>query len=419
MEKVSELTPKFMPSGRIRTAEKIDYRDVIEKASRSMIRFKKPERLIRMIVRIIAEQVKVSHTGVLLYKKDKDSYVLIDSKGEEGKRIPVGYIRIPSHSPLIGLFSEKKTYLLDERGTLTYQNLERALKNPVLLEKVKGLGERIDKLKAEMDILRANICIPAYFKKKLLGILIMGKKSSGGNFGNEEIGFFSTLANDVAMAITNAQLIDDLQAKVKEVAHLYEKEHRLFIHTSIALAAAIDARDQYTHGHTERVTQHSLMIAEELADAPEVLVYKNFKETLHIAALLHDVGKIGIPDNILNKKRRLTKQEFNKVKMHPEIGATILKPIRELGDIIEIVRSHQERYDGSGYPNGLKGDRIPFIARIIAVADAFDAITTDRPYRRKRNVEEAIKEIAKNSGTQFDPVVVNAFFKAYRQGKIY
>ena len=420
MGKVSKTRPHFLPSGRLKkTAEKLDYRDVIEKASRSMIRFKKPEHLIRMIVRIIAEQVGVSHTGVLLHKKQKDSYVLIDSKGEEGRKIPIGYIRIPANNALINIFSEKKTPLLDERGVLTYATLPALLKNQALLNKEITLKHKITKIKEEMDLLGADICIPAFFKKRLLGILILGNKLDHTKFDNEEIGFFATLANDVAMAITNAQLIEDLQEKVKEVALLYEREHRLFIHTSIALAAAIDARDPYTHGHTERVTYYSLMIADEMGNTPEIQSYKNFRETLHIGALLHDIGKIGIPDNILNKKRQLNPKEYNKVKDHPQIGATILQPIKELKEIIDIVKTHQERYDGKGYPDGLKGDQIPFTARNVSVADAFDAITTNRPYRKKKNLTEAVKDIEKHSGTQFDPLVVTAFLKAYRKGKIF
>ncbi|MBD3296177.1 MAG: HD domain-containing protein, partial [Candidatus Omnitrophica bacterium] len=228
----------------------------------------------------------------------------------------------------------------------------------------------------------------------------------------------TTLANDVAMALANAELIQDLQDKIYEVHKLYEREHSMFIHTSISLAAAIDARDPYTHGHTERVTQYALSIAEELKDIPEAVIYKNFKETLHVSGLLHDVGKIGVPDSILNKQSKLTKEEYEKVKEHSVTGSAILYPIRELGDIAREVRGHHERFDGMGYPDGLKGEEIPFISRIIAVADTFDAITSDRPYRQKKMAEVAMQIIKDNSGTQFDPIVVSAFLLVYRKGKL-
>jgi len=410
--------PHFAPSGRLKAKQKIDYRLVIENASRSMIRFKKPERLIKMIVRVITEQVGVDHAGVLLHNEANKSYVLIDSKGVVGKKIPVGYIRIPKDNPLVTSFTERKSLLLDERGVLTHDNLKAIIKDKDLLEKKTDLKDRINKIRKEMELISASVCIPAYFKRKLLGILVLGPKLSHRRFDRDEIGFFVTLANDAAMAITNAQLIENLQEKIKEVEHLYEKEHRLFIHTSIALAAAIDARDPYTAGHTERVTHYSLCIADELEGHKEIKNFTKFKEELHIAGLLHDIGKIGIRDNILNKKRDLTKKEKAIAMKHPEIGAAILRPIRELGDIIDGVKYHQEKYDGSGYPEGLKGDKIPFMARIISIADTFDAITTNRPYRKKKNIIEAIREIKKHSGTQFDPEITEAFLRAHKKGKL-
>ncbi|NQT07184.1 MAG: HD domain-containing protein [Candidatus Omnitrophica bacterium] len=410
--------PHFMPSGRLKSRKKIDYRQVIENASRSMIRFKKPERLIKMIVRVITEQVGVNHAGVLLYRDNKRSYVLIDSKGDIGHKIPIGYIRIPQVNPLVSIFSEKKSFLFDERGVLTADNLKIVLKDKELLKKHQELKEKINQIRKEMELLNANICIPAYFKRKLLGILILGPKTSGKKFDSEELGFFVTLANDAAMAITNAQLIENLQDKVKEVAMLYEREHRLFIHTSIALAAAIDARDPYTSGHTERVTHYSLCIADELNEKKEINNFEKFKEDLHIAALLHDIGKIGIRDNILNKRRLLTRSEQQIIMKHPAIGAAILQPIRELGDIIWAVKHHQEKHDGSGYPAGLKGDEIHLMARIISVADTFDAMTTDRPYRKKKKAIAAVKEIEKQAGKQFDPEIAEAFLRAYKKGVV-
>jgi len=397
---------------------RLNYQIFLEAASRTMIRFKKPEHLIKMIVRTIDEQLKVAHTAVLLYKEDKSSYILIDSKGEGGRKIPVGFIRLTSDNPLIDVFSEKHSYLVSETGILNYEDVVASLRNRDILERQPDLYDQLLAIKRQMDQIRASLCVPCYFKRELLGVLILGEKLSGEGFSREEMGFFVTLANDAAMAIANAQLIERLQQKVEEVNDLYLKEHSVFIHTAIALAAAIDARDPYTHGHTERVTTYCLSIAKELVGIPDAANYKNFLETLHIAALLHDVGKIGIPDHILNKNGRLTPEEYEEIKKHSAIGATILYPIKELGGVAKEVRAHQERYDGSGYPDGLKGGDIPLIARIIAVADAFDAITSNRPYRPRRDINEAIQEIKRNSGTQFDPIVVSAFLLAYEKGNI-
>lgn len=401
-----------------RQEPELDYQFFMENASRTMIRFKKPERLIRMIVKMVDEQVKVTHTAMLLFKESKSSFILIDSKGTEGVKIPVGFIRLTFENPLIRLFNERYNYKISDSGTVEYKELLDMIKKDENVKKDEELTELLELVIKQMELLKANICIPIYYKKDLIGVFVLGNKLSNVRFTRQEIGFFTTLANDVAMALSNAKLIQDLQDKIIEVHHLYEREHNLFINTAISLAAAIDARDPYTHGHTERVTQYALAIGEELKDIPDAKEYKNFSETLHIAALLHDVGKIGVPDSILNKNSQLTKEEYEKVKEHSITGAAILYPIRELGDIAREVRAHHERFDGNGYPDSTKGEDIPFIARIIAVADTFDAITSDRPYRQKKMAEVAVQIIKDNSGTQFDPIVVSAFLLAYRKGRI-
>jgi len=401
-----------------RQEPELDYQYILENASHTMIRFKKPERLIRMIVRIIDEQVKVTHTAMLLYDGSNKFFNIIDSKGEEGLKIPIGFLRITLDNPLVRMFKERHNYRLSENGVLEYKELLDIGQKNEDIKKDKDLVNLIELVVRQMELLKANVCIPIVYKKELMGIFVLGKKLSNIKFTRQEIGFFKTLANDVAMALSNAHLIQNLQEKVMEVHRLYEREHSLFVHTAISLAAAIDARDPYTHGHTERVTRYALAISEELEDLPEAEAYKNFKETLHIAALLHDVGKIGVTDSILNKKKQLTKKEYEKVKEHSITGAAILYPIRELGDIAKEVRAHHERFDGMGYPDGLKGEEIPFVARIIAVADTFDAITSDRPYRQKKMAEVAVQIIKDNSGTQFDPVITSAFLLTYRKGKL-
>jgi putative nucleotidyltransferase with HDIG domain len=398
--------------------QKQDYQAFLEAASRTMIRFKKPEHLIKMIVRTIDEQLKIMHTAVLLYKEDKKSYILIDSKGTTGLKIPVGFVRLSANNPLINIFSEKNSFFISETGILNYDDIICGLRNRNILELQPELYDNLLAVKKQMDLLKAVLCVPCYFKRELLGILVLGEKISGENFNREEMGFFVTLANDAAMALANAQLIENLQQKIEEIKEQAVREHRIFMHTAIALAAAIDARDPYTHGHTERVTNYCIAIAKELDGVPEMSNYKNFRETLQISALLHDVGKIGTPDYILSKNGRLTPEEFEEIKKHSIIGATILHPIKELSDVAREVRNHQECYDGSGYPDGLAGNDIPLIARIIAVADAFDAMTTTRPYRKKKSVNEALQELKAKSGTQFDPIIVSAFLLAYQKGNI-
>lgn len=179
-----------------------------------------------------------------------------------------------------------------------------------------------------------------------------------------------------------------------------------------SLAAAMDARDPYTHGHSNRVTQNTLAVAKRMGFHEKEL------QSLEIACYLHDIGKIGIPDQILKKPSALTEEEWEKVREHPRIGARILEPLGFDQIVIHSVLYHHERYDGRGYPEGLKGEEIPLAARILSVADAFDAMISDRPYRKAMPEEEALVILQENAGIQFDPEVVTRFLQAYHADEL-
>jgi len=185
----------------------------------------------------------------------------------------------------------------------------------------------------------------------------------------------------------------------------YSKLNLSYKSTILALSKAIDARDTYTAGHSERVTQISLKIGQAIGLSSEQL------NVLEIAALFHDVGKIGIPDQVLNKPGKLTDEEFNQIKEHSSIGVDILKSIEFLDDTLTIILHHHEKYDGSGYPSGISGEAIPLESRIICVADSYDAMTSDRPYRTGLPQSVAVDELIKFKGIQFDPIIVDAFLK--------
>jgi response regulator RpfG family c-di-GMP phosphodiesterase/signal transduction histidine kinase len=186
---------------------------------------------------------------------------------------------------------------------------------------------------------------------------------------------------------------------------LVEQQRSLFLSTVKSLASAIDAKDEYTRHHSTRVTEFTLKIAGRMAFSEKEL------GDLELAALLHDVGKIAVPESILNKPGRLTDEEFRLIKEHPVRGEAILSPVVELKEISRIVRAHHERYDGTGYPDRLKGQEIPLGARIMAIADTYDSITSERPYRKAASHRYAVKEIISCSGTQFDPEVVQNFLE--------
>jgi len=386
----------------------VNYKKELESAAKTMILVHEPSTLIRMIARMFVQKVKVKHAGILLHNKEKDTFVLTVSRGAAGLKIPAGFARMDSDNALIRLFLSRLDKEIFSEGAVVYETAQRLLAKGKLKSEA---AETVRRALYQMEIFEAQVCIPSYYRNDLLGVLLLGNKSNKKKFDRNELNFFVALAHDVAMAIRNAQLFKELELEL-------EKKNRLFIHTTIALAAAIDAKDHYTHGHTSRVTNLSLLIAKKLCQKNKGAFNDKFLETLHFASLLHDIGKIGISENILNKEGPLTEQERKRIQEHPVVGVTILQPIRELQESILGVKYHHEKYDGSGYPEGLKGDAIPLIASIIAVADSFDAMTTDRPYRRSFSKEEAIAEIKQCRGKQFDPLIADTFIELYKENKV-
>jgi HD-GYP domain-containing protein (c-di-GMP phosphodiesterase class II) len=402
----------------------IDYKKELEAAAKSMILVHEPDVLIKMIVRLMVQKVKVKHAGILLHEKDRDTYVLTVSRGPLGAKIPVGFARMDADNPLIRFFRERRDKLLGD-GAIVYELAKKILIQKNIPDDIKEL---LKETLYQMEMFEAVVCIPSYFRKDLLGVLLLGNKKNRKKFTHAELDFFIALASDVAMAIRNAQLFRELELEL-------DRKHRLFIHTTVALTAAIDAKDHYTHGHTGRVTTLSLEIARRLMQKKQKVFSaedgslpvrqagasggeEKFLEDLHIAALLHDIGKIGVPESILNKEGPLTDEERKKIKEHTLVGITILQPISELEAAISGVKYHHEKYDGSGYPEGLKGEQIPLIASIISVADAFDAMITDRPYRHALSKEKAAEEIKHLGGKQFDPQIADCLFELYQEGKI-
>jgi len=177
------------------------------------------------------------------------------------------------------------------------------------------------------------------------------------------------------------------------------------------LSSTIEAKDAYTHGHTERVTNYSLAIARQMVANGSIEFPESFFEMLHIGALLHDIGKIGVPEAILNKHTRLSGEEYEQVKLHTTSGAEMVRPLGLAQECLDGIKFHHERYDGLGYPHGLKGEDIPIAAVIISVADAYDAMVTDRPYRKALTKNAAINEILKCAGSQFHPMPVKAMME--------
>jgi len=214
----------------------------------------------------------------------------------------------------------------------------------------------------------------------------------------------------VTFAVTEKDEIAELEQSINHLATtLYSEREQTMLSAIEALIQALEAKDAYTHGHSSQVAE----IATEIAQAMELSEEDIFK--IRLSALLHDIGKIGVPDEILRKESRLTDEEWCQIKEHPGIGARIVSGISSLRDVAEMVMHHHARWDGTGYPEALSGTQIPIGSRIIAVADSFQAITSDRTYHKGKSTEEALAEIVRCRGTQFDPYVVDVFLSIYKQ----
>lgn len=239
---------------------------------------------------------------------------------------------------------------------------------------------------------------PVVSRGAVLGV-IQAINSRYEEFTNEDVYFIEAISNQLTVAFDNLKLFEKLNDQFYQVCE--------------ALGSAMLKKDLYTGGHTKRVAIFSELIGRELN--------LSFKEMidLKLASILHDIGKIGIEDRILKKGNKLTDEEFEEMKRHPIVGNEILGHIESLKDVVDGVRYHHERVDGTGYPYGLKGDEIPLIAQIIAVADAFDAMISNRPYRMGVPLEDVYREIIDNAGTQFSTKVVAAFDKAFKKSKLF
>ncbi len=386
----------------------INYKKELELASKSMILVHEPEALIRIIVRMIVQKVNITHACILLESPARDSYIIAVSRGIPGLKIPRGFARMDAGNPLITFFRQHLQHKVMRQGALVLYRGRRVLaradtdtdKQAILAGALK-----------QMEMFSVVACIPCYYRRDLLGLVMLGRKNDKRLFNVQELDFLIALASDVAMAIRNATLFQDLQNEL-------EKKKRLFLNTTLALTAAIEAKDHYTHGHTTRVTDISLVLAREMARKGFLPAAGDFFEHLHIASLLHDIGKIGIPESILNKQGPLNSDERRRMQEHPVVGVSILESIPELRECVPGIRHHHERFDGSGYPDGLRHDQIPLMASIISVADAYDAMTTDRPYRKGLSRSETIDEIISESGKQFHPVVSSMLVKLCRDHAI-
>lgn len=347
-------------------SRRIEMISVMHEIDRSILSTLEPQEILEKTATMVNRLIPCDGVTVAMVDRERGGFVCVAGWGID---LPEG---------ILAFNSTAATEVIRARRTELIQDLSQA-------EKLLPVEEHFLKVG-----FYSYVGIPITVKDEAIGVLnIVAKKRAA--FTHENLSTLEKLASQMAVALENARLLTDMKD--------------LFIGTIKSLSQAIDAKSPWTKGHSDRVTEYTLQIGKEMGLQDKEL------EVLRVAGLLHDIGKIGTHDTILNKPGKLASAEYEIIKEHPARGSELLLSINQLRHIIPWIRGHHERLDGTGYPDGLKGDEIPLQAKMLAVADAFDAMTAERPYRKTPGREKAIEELKKNVGTQFDPKVVEAFLK--------
>jgi len=332
------------------------------------------DRLFNLIVRSTTSTLNAQIGYIILYDKEQQSLNVTNLIGNGKLLAPQDAIKMKD--------SSVSTWVIKNR-------------QPLLIEDINQTPQfaRFSELGYERKTL---ICAPLIVMEEIIGTISVVNKSDNSQFYSYELEMLTTIAAQAAIAIKNATL--------------YDEQQQTYLNTIQALVTAIEASDGYTKGHSERVTRYSVEIGRRFNLPSDRL------QILERAAILHDIGKIGIDLSLLHKEGKLSAHDVNELQLHPVIGMKILEPIEFLKDVRTCIGQHHERFDGMGYPNHIKYVDQLLESRIIGVADAFDAMTSDRPYRKALTLDVAIVELAENAGTQFDPAIVEIFTSILEEG---
>ena len=340
------------------------------------------DRLLPQIAERLTRTTKTTYCRIALFEEDRPDPV-----------IRAAYpIRMLDWEPMIG-----RTLICDHYPALcaTLKKLRYSILSKETIHSPEWTTEREHLL---TPATHSALILPLIWEGRLKGLIILGEARhwKRESFSEEKISLGQTMANQAVVAITNSRHHASLQ--------------EMFLETVSTMTTAIDAKSPWTRGHSDRVTRHAMTLGARLGLEAAAL------NDLRLGCLLHDIGKIGTIEAILEKPDRLTQEEITVMQLHPTKGEEILRPIRYFKSILPIIRHHHERYDGTGYPDGLAGDDIPLLARVTTVADAYDSMTADRPYRQAPGWEKATAEIRRCSGTQFDPSIAKVFISMLEQG---
>ena len=334
----------------------------------------------------IALEAAIDLTGA-----ERSSALLIDPKTSE----PISIATRFAGNDYRGQFPISKTIVQE-----TVKTSESVITGNACADERFSEGDSVS-----FEKLSSVMCVPMItLNSKVLGAIYVDNSSGFEVFDKLDLSLLAAIAHQAAVAVERAKLFEDLE--------------KMFIGAIHTLTASIEAKDDYTCGHSERVTCYSLLIADEMG------LDSSTRDVVELAGIMHDVGKIGIPESVLCSPGKLTSEEMLMMQSHPLKSAEIIKNMPEISaflsskKVVEATKYHHERFDGTGYPDGLKGEEIPLVSRILAVADTFDAITSDRSYRKGRNAQIAMKILSACAGIQIDPTVFKAFETVYKNGKI-
>ena len=331
------------------------------------------ENIFRLIVDTTIETLHADIGYIIIHDKEKNVLRVDTLVGHDA--LPDGDVFIPIKDTSISgwVFNNAKPLLISD------------INETPQFDRFSALGyER-----------KTLICSPLTVKGEVIGTITVVNKNDGSTYTKEDLGLLTTIAAQASIAIKNAML--------------YDEQQKTYLNTIHALVSAIEASDSYTRGHSERVTKYSIAIAKKLGLSQDRL------KIMERAAILHDIGKIGINLSLLHKIGQLTPEDVFDLQQHPIIGIKILEPIEFLHDVRLCIAQHHERFDGKGYPHRLYGDELLLESKILAIADSFDAMTSDRPYRKALALDVALKELTDNCGTQFDPQIVPVFVELLEQ----
>ena len=337
-----------------------------------------PDRVGELVLKKSTAALRADHASLFLVDNDKSRLFLHKALGFSKDEI--------DNIKLLGSWEVINREVIKKRRALIVNDIHT---NAIFRNKILPFSR-------EKIPIKSFMAVPLDKGKKIIGVLIVSnRKRPGHRFNKEDGELLSSLSNHIAIAIINAKL--------------YKRLNDLFISIVTSLTRTLDAKDPYTGSHSERVMKYAFAIGREMKLKEDVI------EDLRLSSLLHDIGKVGIKDDILLKAGNLSPLEKKEIYKHPYIGARIVETIAGSHNIIRGISEHHERYGGGGYPRGLKGDKISLEARIIAVADAYDAITTDRPYHSRYSAEKAYGKIIRGSPSRFDPKVVKSLAVSFKK----